>query len=138
MKTAAQEEVYGAVNITADKRVELQVSVSDAESEATKWSIADIDRIVRQLEREILCITSNEQMLFKKALSICLIEFEAAWLAINVQELWKTIEQRVINFEYPRMPLMRHISESIRRMASCQNDTTHISGWLYIRNVKEP
>jgi len=35
MKTAAKEEVYGAVNMTADKRVEFQVCLSDAETEAT-------------------------------------------------------------------------------------------------------
>jgi hypothetical protein len=50
MKTAAEEEVYGAVNMTADKREEFQVRLSDAETEATTWSIADTDRIVSQLE----------------------------------------------------------------------------------------
>jgi len=60
IETAAEEEVYRAVNMTADKRVEFQVRLSDAETEATTWSLADIDRIVSQLEREIHVITSNE------------------------------------------------------------------------------
>jgi len=76
IKTAAEEEVYGAINMTADKRVEFQVRLSDAETEATTWSLADIDRIVSQLEREIDGITSNEQMRSKQELSIHLIEFE--------------------------------------------------------------
>jgi hypothetical protein len=137
MKTAAEEEVYGAVNMTADKREEFQVRLSDAETEATTWSIADTDRIVSQLEREIYGITSNEQMRFKKEFSIRLIEFEAWWQAIGVQELRKTIEQRVIHFGYPKMHLVSHISESIRRMGSGDNFTTDISERLHIGNVKE-
>jgi len=35
MKTAAEEEAYGAVNMTADKRLQFQVCLSDAEIEAT-------------------------------------------------------------------------------------------------------
>jgi hypothetical protein len=64
MKTAAKQEVYGAVNMTADKREEFQVCLSDTETEATTWSITDTDRIVRQLEREMYGITSNEQIRF--------------------------------------------------------------------------
>jgi len=117
--------------------VEFQVPLSNAETEATTWSVADIDHIVSQLEREIYCITSNEQMRFKQELSIRLIQFEAWWQAISVQELWKTIEQRVIHFGYPKMHLLSHISESIWRMASGDNFTTDISELLHIGNVKE-
>jgi hypothetical protein len=35
IKTAAKEEVYRAVNMTANKHAEFQVSLSDAETEAT-------------------------------------------------------------------------------------------------------
>jgi hypothetical protein len=77
MKIAAEEEVYGAVNMTADNCEEFQVRLSETETEATAWSIADKDRIVSQLEREIYGITSNEQMRFKKLFSIRLIHFEA-------------------------------------------------------------
>jgi hypothetical protein len=53
MKTAAEEEVYGAVNMMANKCVESQVCLSNAETKATTRSMADMDRIVSQLEREI-------------------------------------------------------------------------------------
>jgi hypothetical protein len=96
-----------------------------------------MDRIVSRLEREIYGITSNEQMRFKKEFSIRLIEFEAWWQAIGVQELWKRIEQCVIIFGYPKMHLVSHISQSIRRMGSGDNFTTNISERLHIGNVKE-
>ena len=114
MKTAAEEEVYGAVNMTTDKCVQFQVCLSDAQTEATTWSMADTDHIVSQVEREINGITSNKQMLFKKEFSICLVQFEAWWQAMGIQELRKTIVQRVIHFGYPQMHLVSHISESIQ------------------------
>jgi len=137
MRTAAEEVVYRVVNMTADQRVEFQVHLSDAETEATTWSLADIDRIVSQLQREIYGITSNEQMRFKQESSIHLIEFEAWWQAIGGEELRETIEQHVIHFGYPTMHLVSHISESIWRMGSGDNFTTGISEQLHIGNVKE-
>jgi len=137
MQTAADEEVYGAVIMTADKHVEFQVRLSDAETEATTLSLAAIDRIVSQLEGEIYGITSNEQMQFIQESSIHLMEFEAWWQAIAVQELRKTIEQCVIHFGYSTMHLVSHISESILAMGSRDNFTTDISEWLHIGNVKE-
>jgi hypothetical protein len=76
-------------------------------------------------------------MRFKKEFSISLIEFEAWWQAIGVQELRKTIEQRVIVFEYPKMHLVSPISQSIRRMGSGDNFTNDISEQLHIGNEKE-
>jgi hypothetical protein len=114
MKTNAKEAVDGAVNMTADKRVPLQVHLSDAETEATPWSMADTDRIVSLLEREIYGITSNEQMRFREKFSIPLIQFEAWWQAIGVQELWKPIQQREIHFGYAKLHLGSHISQSIQ------------------------
>ena len=113
MKTAAEEEAYGAVNMTADKRVEFQVCLSDAEIEATTGSITDTDRVVNPLESVIHGITSKAQMWFKKEFPIGLVEFDAWWQAMGVQELQKTIEQRVIHFVYAMMHLVSHISESI-------------------------
>jgi len=84
MKTAAEQEVYGMANKTADKRVEFRVSLSDDQTEAASWSIADIDLIRNQLEREIYCITSKDKMRFKKELSIQLLEFEAWGQEIGV------------------------------------------------------
>jgi len=64
MKIAAEEEDYGVANKTADKRVEFQVCLSNAGTEAATCSVADMDRIGNQLEREIDGITSNEQTRF--------------------------------------------------------------------------
>ena len=64
MKTAADEEAYGADTMTTNKHVQFQVCLSDAEIEATTWSVADMDRVVNQLKREIYGITSTGQMRF--------------------------------------------------------------------------
>jgi len=66
LKTAEQHEVYGAANMTADKCVECQVRLSNAENEATTGSIADTDLAANLLEREIHGITLNEPMQLKK------------------------------------------------------------------------
>jgi len=137
MKTVAEEEVDGGVNMTTDKHVEFQVRLCDAETKATTRSLADIDRIMSLLEREMYGITSNEQMRFKQELSIRLIKFETWWQAISVQELRKIIKQRVIQFGYPMLHPMSHISESIRRMGSGDNVTTDISERLHIGNVTQ-
>jgi hypothetical protein len=63
--------------MTTDKRVEFQVHLSDTETEATSWSIADMDCIENRLQREIYGITSNDQMHFQQQSSIGLIKFEA-------------------------------------------------------------
>jgi len=60
MKTVAKDEVYGAVTVTADKGVEFQIRLSNAETKATTWSVTYMDRIVSHLEREIDSITLKE------------------------------------------------------------------------------
>jgi len=84
LKTAAEEEAWGAVNMTTDKRVKFQVCLSNAEIEATTCSIADTDHIVNQLDKEIHGITSKDQMLFTKEFSIRWVEFGSWWQAIGV------------------------------------------------------
>jgi len=59
--------------MTADKRLEFRICLSDDETEATTWSFADTERVANQLEKEIYGITSNEQKWFKKEFSIRLI-----------------------------------------------------------------
>jgi len=136
-KTAANDKAYGAANITANKRLQFRIRLSDAETEATTWSFADMACVTNQLEREIYGITSNEQMWFKKEFSIHMIEFEACWETIGIQVLQKTIEQGVIHFGYPNMHVLCHISQSIHRMGSGDNFTPDISERLHIANVKE-
>jgi len=77
MKTAAEDEVHGAVNMTTDNWVVFQIHQSNAETEATTCSITDMDCVANEHEREIESITSKAQMQFKQEFSIRLIEFEA-------------------------------------------------------------
>jgi len=60
MITTAEEEVYGAANMTANKSVEFQIHLSDAETKATTWSIADTDHMASHIPRQIHGIYSNE------------------------------------------------------------------------------
>ena len=53
MKTSAEVEAHGAVNMTADKRVQFLICPADAEIEAITWGINDTDRIVNQLDRDV-------------------------------------------------------------------------------------
>lgn len=136
MKTTAEEEVYGVETMTADTRVEFQLCLSDSKTQATGWNIADKDRIVSKLEREVYGITSKEQMRFKKEGSISLIQFEAWWQAIGVHELRKTIEQHEIRFGYPNMHVGSHLSVSIWQMGSANNFSTDIFERLHLGNLK--
>ena len=136
MKTASEDEAYGVANTIADKGLQFLVRLSDAATVATTRSLADTERVTYQLEREIYGITSNGQKQFKTEFSIRLIKFEAWWESIGIQAHRNTIEQRVIHFGYPKMHLVSHISESIRRMGSSDNYTTDISERLHITNVK--
>jgi len=77
MKTAAEHEAYRAPNMTTYMRLHFDIRLSDAETDAITWSLADTEQVTNQLEREIDGITSNEHMWFKKVVSIHLIEFES-------------------------------------------------------------
>ena len=61
--------------------------LSDAETGATTWSLADMELVSNQPEREIYGITSNVQKRFKMEISICLIELEAWRETIRIQAL---------------------------------------------------
>jgi len=115
MNAASEDDTYGAANMTADRPLQFQIRLSDAETEATIWNLADMERITHQLEREIYGITSNEHKQFKKEFSIRLIESEAWWDTISIQALWQTIAQREFHIGYPTMHHVSHISESIRQ-----------------------
>jgi len=109
MKAATEDEAYGAANMTANKRLQFQIRLSDAETEATTWSLADTERVTNKLEREIYGITSNQQKRFMTEFSIRLIEVESWWETIAIQVLRKCIEQREIHFRYPKMHLVSNI-----------------------------
>jgi len=77
LTTAADDEAYRAVNMTADKPVQFQACLSDAEIKATPWSIAETDHVVNLVERDICGITSKDQMRLTTEFSIRSVEFEA-------------------------------------------------------------
>jgi len=137
MTTATKEAAQGVATMTAYKRLQFQIRRSNAATEATSWSLADMERVTAQLEREIYGIILNEQKRFKKEFSIRLIEFEPWWASIGIQALRRAIEQGVIHFGHPKMHLVNPISESICPMGSGDNFTTDISAQLQITNVKD-
>jgi len=47
--------------MTTTEGVDIQVLLSNADTEATTWSIADTDSVANLLQKEIYGITSNEQ-----------------------------------------------------------------------------
>jgi len=65
MKIAAEEQIYGAENMTADNSVEFQVHLSNTETQDTTWSITDTDCVMTLLESEIYGITSSEKIQFE-------------------------------------------------------------------------
>jgi hypothetical protein len=123
MMIGSKDEAFGAANMTADKQLQIQVRLFNAETEAMIGSLADTEPVTDQLEGLIYRITSYEQKRFKPAFTIHLIEFEAGWETISIQGLRKTIEQQVIHFGYPKTHLVSHISYSIHGMGSRDNFT---------------
>jgi len=123
--------------MTADKRLQFEICLSEAETEATTWSLADPEPVKNQLEREIHSITSNGQMQYMKEFSFRSMEFEPWWEKIGIQVPSKAIEQHIIYFGYPKMHVVSHLSELIRRMGSCDNFTTDIAKRLHIAKVKK-
>jgi hypothetical protein len=96
MKTAEEDKGYGAANRTSRKRLLFQFDPSDADTEPSTFCLVDTEQIIRQPERQIFGITSNEQRRCKKEFPIPLIEFEAWWEIIDIQLHQKTDEQCVI------------------------------------------
>jgi hypothetical protein len=49
MKTPAEEDAYGAGNVTADNRVQFQACLSNAGIAATTWRMTHTNRFLNQL-----------------------------------------------------------------------------------------
>lgn len=111
--SAAADKVDRAAHMTTDKWVNFQVHLSNGESEGTTCSVTDTDCTPNDLEGDIYDVTSNEQIWFWKELSMHLIEFEAWWKAIDIQQLRKSIQQCMIHFRYAKRYLGSHIYEFI-------------------------
>jgi len=75
--------------------------------------------------------------------------FETKWAAMEAkgsEEGWsraqmkvekEKLETAIYHFQFPKMHMLGHVSNSIRRMASRDNLSTDISEFLHIENVKE-
>jgi hypothetical protein len=121
----------------ANMRLQFQIRLSHAETDATTWSLPDMEHVIIQLEGEIYGITSNQPKRFQKEFFIRMIEFEAWWETIGIPALRKTIEQCIIHFGYAKMHLVSPTSESIPWMGSSDDVATDVSEQVHIANVKE-
>jgi hypothetical protein len=63
--------------MNATMRLRFQIRRSDAQTEATTWSLTDTEHVTIQLQSEMYGITWNEQKRFNTEFSILMIEFEA-------------------------------------------------------------
>jgi hypothetical protein len=63
----------------ADMQMQFPNLLSDAQTEAMTRSLVDLERVTNHLGRDVYGITSNEQMQFKKEVSLHWIELEAWW-----------------------------------------------------------
>jgi len=137
MKITAKEDEYSTASMNPDNRPQFLICLSNAGTEATTWSFTDMGYITDLLEREINCITMNEQKRLQKELSIRWIKFETLWDTIGIQPFQKMIKQRAIGLEYRLMPIVRHTSETIRSVKCSENFTNDSSDWLYIAMVNK-
>jgi len=53
IKGAAEDKADMAANLTTAKRVQFQFRISNGETEATTWNLADQERVTNQLKRVI-------------------------------------------------------------------------------------
>jgi len=137
MDSAIADEVYWMANMVPNKHVEYQIHLSNAETEATSWSITDMHYITEYLVRERSSITSNIPKQFKNEWSIFSIQIEASRKCIIIYMLWEAVYPQAIYFSYPMTHLVNNISDSIMWMGTGDNCIPDISKQLYISNVKE-
>jgi len=137
MRTATDVEGCRVANVTIDKCVQFQICLFVAETEATSWSLADIECFTGQHGRDIYGTTLNGEKQFRKKLSVCLIELEAWSKTISILVLLQVIKKCIIHFGYPCMHLVTHIFMSIWTMGGRDFLTNDSSEQLHIPNVKE-
>jgi hypothetical protein len=62
---------------------------------------------------------------------------EERWSRARMKAKKEKLETGIHHFQFPKMHMLSHASNSIRRMKSPDNFSTDISELLYIENVKE-
>jgi len=136
METATDAKAYGAANMTSNKQPLIPICLPDALTVAMTWSLAHMEHVTDQLEREICDITLFEQVQFNMKLNIRNIRFESYWETIRIVGFWILIAHWVIHSRYLMMHVQRHKSESIWWTGSGFNRSHSISKWLHIANTQ--
>ena len=62
---------------------------------------------------------------------------ERGWAQARIDREYERLRAEVYHFQFPKMHLLSHISESIRRMGSPDNFSTDVSELLHVEMVKE-
>src|SRR5207237_6089404 len=62
---------------------------------------------------------------------------EEGWSMLRMKAEKEKLESAIYHFQFPKMHMLSHVSNSIRRMGSPDNFSTDISELLHIDNVKE-
>jgi len=127
----------GVADMTTDQYIQWQICIFIAETDATSWSLSDIVWFTGLWESEIFSTTVNWEKLFRKELSICLIEIKASWKAISIQQLLKAIETCISHCRYPYTHSVTNLFLSILKMGAGDNLTSDSCGQLDISNLKE-
>jgi hypothetical protein len=62
---------------------------------------------------------------------------DRGWTQARIDREYEGLRTEVFHFQFPKMHLLSHISESIRRMGSPDNFSTDVSELLHVEMVKE-
>jgi hypothetical protein len=62
---------------------------------------------------------------------------ERGWAQARIDREYERLRVEVFHFQFPKMHLLSHISDSIRRMGSPDNFSTDVSELLHVEMVKE-
>ena len=62
---------------------------------------------------------------------------ELRWTEARIDKEYEKLRTEIYNFQFPKMHLLSHITESIRQMGSPDNFSTDVSELLHIEMVKE-
>lgn len=117
--------------------MEYQVQLSNIETEAMAWGMADHNVFTDQLEGEIYHNTSNEQMQLYKVLILLLVKWELFWEVVGIQEFQEIIQHYVIYSGYSMLTHVIHVSDSNRHLGASDSITWDISKLRKIRFVND-
>lgn len=103
MIIATRYDANGQAQMTTDKWLKFQMSLSDVETEAMTWSIADTEYGTDQQESGMYEIYLNLQKCIRNTLFICIIKIDTWWETIGIGVLWTMCKQCGEHFGYSKM-----------------------------------